>query len=160
MNIYLVFSFYNKLFDHLEKSICQLRQKKVSWKQLILSSLETAQKKLSKYYSMTNNIEDNFYTIGTILAPANKLQFFSTKDWEFNNQKKNYKKIYRQSLESFFGLYSQNSPEDKLQSDSELLNTTITDTDLIFENSQPFLPPQQNKLTKYLESRMYFCLSY
>lgn len=79
-SIHLVFSFYNKLFDHLEKSIRQLRRKKVTWKQLMLSSLEAAQEKLSKYYSMTDSVKGDLYAIGTVLAPANKLQFFSTKD--------------------------------------------------------------------------------
>ncbi|KAJ5264778.1 hypothetical protein N7505_007571 [Penicillium chrysogenum] len=53
---------------------------KVPWKQLILSSLKATQEKLSKYYAMTDSIEGDLYAIGTILAPANKLQFFSTKD--------------------------------------------------------------------------------
>jgi hypothetical protein len=46
----------------------------------MLSSLEAAQEKLSKYYAMTDSIEGNLYVISTILAPANKLQFFLTKD--------------------------------------------------------------------------------
>jgi hypothetical protein len=46
----------------------------------MLSSLKAAQEKLSKYYATTDSIEGNPYAIGTILAPVNKLQFFSTKD--------------------------------------------------------------------------------
>lgn len=155
-SIHLVFSFYNKLFDHLENSIRQLRRKKVPWKQLMLSSLEAAQEKLSKYYSMTEGTEGDLYAIGTILAPANKLRFFSAKDWESDDPEKDYKRIYRERLESFFALYDQKRPEERLRSDTELSMTTMTDADLLFENSQVSLPPQQNELTRYLESRMCF----
>ncbi|KAJ5681614.1 uncharacterized protein N7477_001554, partial [Penicillium maclennaniae] len=64
VSIHLVFSIYNKLFNHLEKSISALRRKK-----LILSSLEAAKRKLSTYYSITDTIDGNLYTIGTILSP-------------------------------------------------------------------------------------------
>jgi hypothetical protein len=46
----------------------------------MLSSLKAAQEKLSKYYAMIYSIEGDLYAIGTILAPANKLKFFLTKD--------------------------------------------------------------------------------
>jgi hypothetical protein len=119
----------------------------------MLSSLEAAQEKLSKYYAMTDSIEGDLYAIGTILAPANKLQFFSTKDWESDNPEKDYKKIYCESLESFFASYDEKRPEERLQSDARVSMMTMTDADLLFENSQASLPPQQNELTWYLESR-------
>lgn len=159
-SIHLVFSFYNKLFDHLEKSIRQLRRKKAAWKQLMLSSLEAAQEKLSRYYGMTDSIKGDLYAIGTILAPANKLQFFSTKDWESDDPEKDYKMIYRESLESFFKSYDERLPQDRLRSDGQLSITTMTDADLMFEDSQSSLPPQHDELTRYLESCMFFLLSY
>lgn len=159
-SIHLVFSFYNKLFDHLEKSIRQLRRKKVTWKQLMLSSLEAAQEKLSKYYSMTDSVKGDLYAIGTVLAPANKLQFFSTKDWESDDPEKDWKRIYRESLESFFRSYDERLPRDRLRLDSQSSMTTMTDADLMFEDSQQSLPPQHDELTRYLESRTFFLLSY
>ena len=48
----------------------------------MLSSLEAAKRKLSTYYSMTDTIDGNLYTIGTILSPQQKLQFFKGKDWD------------------------------------------------------------------------------
>ncbi|KAJ5853110.1 hypothetical protein N7534_005653 [Penicillium rubens] len=64
---------------------------------------------------MTDNIEGDLYAIGTILAPANKPQFFSTKDWESDDPEKDYKRIYRESLESFFTSYYEKRPEGRLQ---------------------------------------------
>lgn len=119
----------------------------------MLSSLEAAQEKLSKYYSMTDRMEGDLCAIGTILAPANKLQFFSTKDWESDDPEKDYKRIYHGSLKSLFTSYEEKCPEERLRSDAILSITTMTDADLLFENSYASLPPQQNELTRYLESR-------
>ncbi|CRL30059.1 unnamed protein product [Penicillium camemberti] len=69
VSIHLIFSIYNKLFAHLEKSKSALKRKKVAWKQLMLSSLEAAEKKLSHYYNQTDEINNNLYAIGTILSP-------------------------------------------------------------------------------------------
>jgi hypothetical protein len=124
----------------------------------MLSLLKAAREKLLKYYSMTDNIKGNLYAIGTILAPANKLRFFLTKDWESDNPVKDYKRIHRKSLESFFKSYNECLPRDRLQLDSQLLMTTMTDADLIFEDSQQLLPPQHDELTRYLKSGMLFLL--
>jgi hypothetical protein len=75
---------YNKLFDHLENPIRQLQRNKVPWKQLMLAALYSAKAKLSQYYSMTDQIHNDLYAIGTINAPQQELQFFSTKDWDDN----------------------------------------------------------------------------
>lgn len=42
ISIHMVFSIYNKLFDHIEISIQQLQRKKVPWKQLMLTALYAA----------------------------------------------------------------------------------------------------------------------
>ena len=46
----------------------------------MLAALHAAKTKLSQYYSMTDQIHNDLYAIGTIIAPQQKLQFFSTKD--------------------------------------------------------------------------------
>lgn len=46
----------------------------------MFSSLQAPHAKLSKYYAMTDSIEGNLSAICTIQGPANKLQFFSTKE--------------------------------------------------------------------------------
>ncbi|KAJ6038667.1 hypothetical protein N7460_007384 [Penicillium canescens] len=55
---------------------------------------DAAKDKLSKYYGMTDNVEGDLYTIGTILDPSNKMEFFSTSDWAPDNSGKDYKKEY------------------------------------------------------------------
>jgi len=50
----------------------------------MLQALQAAQAKLSDYYSRTDTIRGDLYAIGTMLAPANKFQFFSTNDWITN----------------------------------------------------------------------------
>lgn len=82
VTIHSVFGIYNKLFEHLETSIQQLQRKRSPWKQLMLSALHAAKEKLSFYYSKTDEIHSDLYAIGTIIAPQNKLQFFSGKDWD------------------------------------------------------------------------------
>ena len=97
-SIHLIFRIYNKVFDHLERSIRQLCRKKVPWKQLMLSSLEAAKEKLKKYYSDTDDIEGNPYAIGMILAPSSKMEFFSTSDWDLDPE---IGRDYRESSVSF-----------------------------------------------------------
>ncbi|EYE97599.1 uncharacterized protein EURHEDRAFT_450195 [Aspergillus ruber CBS 135680] len=64
-------------------SIQQLQRKKVSWKKTMLDTLEAARSKLSDYYGNTDNkLHGDIFAISTIMAPSNKLQFFSTKGWE------------------------------------------------------------------------------
>lgn len=82
ITVHTIFGIYNKLFSHLEKSMAKLARKKVNWKTVMLSALKQAKSKLSQYYSMTDQIPGDLYAIGMILAPQNKLHFFSTKEWE------------------------------------------------------------------------------
>lgn len=46
----------------------------------MLYAIYTTTLKLSEYYKLTNNIDSDLYTISTILAPQNKLEFFSSRD--------------------------------------------------------------------------------
>ena len=101
--IHSVFQIYNSLFDHLEKSMYQLRQKKVPWKQSILNALKAGKEKLSVYYSRTTQVHGDLYAIGTILAPEHKLQFFSSNEWADNNFK--WRERYRQSLQDYIQPY-------------------------------------------------------
>lgn len=152
-SIHLVFSIYNRLFDHLERSIHQLRRKKVAWKQLMLSSLEAAKDKLSKYYCMTDDVKGDLFAIGTILDPSNKMDFFSTSDWAPDNTGKDYKKEYRESLQSLFERYSLCMPSDMTQSDSRLsTNKSALKRACRRDLSKPSTGPQYDELTRYLQS--------
>jgi hypothetical protein len=110
VTIYRVFYIYNRLYDHLDKSIRQLQRKKVPWKKVMLTALHAAKRKLSHYYGMTDDIDGDLYAIGTIIAPQHKLQFFSSKDWDEPNQ--DWRRRYRKSLEDRLELYKQR-PTDR-----------------------------------------------
>ena len=75
-----VFKVYNKLFEHLEQSIKQLRRKCIPWKKHMLNALEAGRLKLDEYYSQTDNVRGHIYAVNTMLAPVNKFQFFLTDD--------------------------------------------------------------------------------
>jgi hypothetical protein len=100
VTIHIVFSIYNQLFDHLEKSIAQLRRKKARWQTTMRTGLEYATQKLRDYYAETDEAYGDLYAIATIMAPQNKLDFFSGKDW-----KGPYRKQYRESLEKYLEPY-------------------------------------------------------
>jgi hypothetical protein len=77
-----------------------LKRKEVAWKKLMIASLEAAKSKLSHYYSMTDEIDNNLYAIGTILSPQHKLQFFEGKDRA--DPDNDWRAIHRKSLEDLF----------------------------------------------------------
>ena len=121
---------------------------------MMLSSLEAAKEKLIKYYGMTDSIEGDLYAIGTILAPSNKMQFFSTSDWDPDPETgKDYRKEYRESLQSLLERYRQHVPSDMVQSDSHLM-TTESELERACgrDLSKGSTGPQYDELTKYLQS--------
>ena len=149
VSIHLVFSIYNKLFAHLEKSIRRLQRKKVSWKQMMLTALRAAKGKLSHYYSMTDDIHGDPYAIGTIIAPQQKLQFFSTKDWD-----NDWRERYRTSLKDYLQPYQRRHSDTQPGSNAYSSAVAISELEMICgpEESQKLLPDQPDELTKYLES--------
>lgn len=152
VTIWRVFNIYNKLYDHLDKSIRQLQGKKVAWKKVMLTALYAAKRKLSHYYSMTDNIHGDLYAIGTIIAPQYKLQFFSTKDWDEPQQ--DWRERYRHSLEDRLELYKQRL-SDPLPSSKALLSVRAQDElDLVCdaEDSQQISTREQDELNQYLKS--------
>ncbi|KAJ6096882.1 hypothetical protein N7486_007628 [Penicillium sp. IBT 16267x] len=112
-----------------------------------------AKDKLSKYYGMTDDVEGDIYVIGTILDPSNKMEFFSTSDWAPNNTGKDYKKEYRESLQSLFWRYSLRIPSDITQSDSRLSTTkSALERACRRDLSKPSTGLQHDELTRYLQS--------
>ena len=100
VTVHVIFEIYNCLFEHLERSIRQLQQKKTTWKKLMLAALYAAKDKLSFYYAKTDEVHDDLFALGTNLVPENKLKFFSGKDWD-----NGWRQRYRQSLEKYFEPY-------------------------------------------------------
>lgn len=146
VTFHVIFSIYNKLFDHLEASIHRLQRKKVAWKKLMLSALYAAKEKLSVYYRETDNVHGDLFAIGTILAPQNKLQFFNNKDWgpELCDQ-------YRKSFETYAGLYKErlSATQDSPQIPSLGVQTSKIDALFAPDFNQSV---SSDEATQYLES--------
>lgn len=153
VTVHTIFSIYNKLFDHLEASIRQLKRKKVAWKQLMLSALEAASTKLSEYYAMTDEVHDDLYAIGTIIAPQNKLQFFSNKDWD-----QGWRTRYRKSLEDYLEPYKQRLSSTQSLSKDPTSAAQISELDILIGSTTPHQSKanQCNELARYLDSGKYF----
>jgi hypothetical protein len=163
VSIHLVFSIYNKLFNHLEKAKSALRRKKVVWKQLMFLSLEAAEKKLSHYYSMTDEIDNDLYAIGTILSPQQKLDFFKDKDWD--DPDIDYCIKYRKSLEDYFQAYKQHYSETQSSSRVQLsADTGISELEMECgaEDSYPSFTGEYDEIKEYLNSGKlyYLCTIY
>ncbi|KAJ5364993.1 uncharacterized protein N7496_010706 [Penicillium cataractarum] len=92
-----VFRVYNKLFEHLEQSMKQLRRKRVLWKKYMLDALEAGRLKLDECYSQTDNVRGHIYAVNTMLAPVNKFQFFLTDDWD-QKWRDTYRKSFQEAL--------------------------------------------------------------
>jgi hypothetical protein len=153
VTIHLVFSIYNKLFDHLEKSTRQLTRKKVAWKKVMLAALEAAKKKLSRYYSMTDEIHGDLYAIGTILSPQSKLQFFLGKDWDDTNE--DWRARYRKSLEDRLEHYKHRLLDGQEPTRISPSNSAFSELEKICRQteSRPSRSSQQeDELKQYLES--------
>ncbi|EED18969.1 hypothetical protein TSTA_126770 [Talaromyces stipitatus ATCC 10500] len=58
-------------------------------------------------------MDGHLYAIGTILSPQDKLQFFSTADWDPEDGGIDYQVIYRQSLESSLKKYLENLAQEQ-----------------------------------------------
>jgi hypothetical protein len=154
VTIHSVFSIYNKLFDHLEASVRQLRRKKVPWKQQMLGALELAEKKLRDYYTMTDDQDlGDIYAIGTILAPRHKLQFFSTPDWD--DPEKDFCAQYRRSLELRLEGYQERLASTQAPARAQLLGQTSELDDALDEALTSDTPKskssQHDELTEYLK---------
>lgn len=150
VTVHGIFSIYNRLLDHLEVSIRQLRYKKLKWKRTMMKALQAAETKLRQYYAMTDDIEDDLFAIGTILAPQHKLQFFSGKDWE--DPDVDYCEKYRQSLLKYLQPYQIRISSTQSNSPANLSKYPASDFDMIATPTMPgrSKASQYDELTKYL----------
>jgi hypothetical protein len=146
-----VFKIYNKLFEHLEQSMSQLQRKKVPWKKRMLQALQAAQVKLSNYYSQTDAIRGDLYAVGTMLAPANKSQFFSTKDWDDE-----WRNRYRKSFKECLSPYQERLTSQHDLSISQASTKVGSRLDLMLSESKSQPRPLEDELIQYLDSGMSF----
>lgn len=144
-----VYKIYNKLFGHLEQSISQLQQKKVTWKKNMLQALQAAQVKLRKYYSETDDIPGDLYAIGTMIAPANKIKFFSSNDWD-----EGWRQRYRKSFKEYLLPYQARLATEQTLPQSHMSTTTESRLDMMLSESNHSQITPRNELTDYLDSGM------
>lgn len=142
-----VFLIYNKLFEHLELSITQLTRKRTTWKRQMLQALQAARKKLDEYYSETDHVRGHLYAIATILAPANKFQFFQTDDWDDR-----WRAIYRKSLEKQLASYKERLTNQPTSSQSLSLGGGRSRLDSIVKPNRPRSTIAGDELSQYLDS--------
>ncbi|KAJ5300184.1 hypothetical protein N7508_007427 [Penicillium antarcticum] len=109
-----IYSIYNKLFSHLDEAERKLKNKGVIWKKSMLQALQTAKKKLSKYYTATDHESyGEIYALATILCPSKKLRYFASTDWQGEID---YVKHYHGVLKREFHRY-----KDMLHHDSDTM---------------------------------------
>lgn len=165
ITVHLIFGVYNKLFTHLEASEKQLLRKKLPWKQTMLQALQAARKKLSEYYTATDDeAHGDIYAIATILAPSKKLRFFTTRDWRGEID---YVQRYRDCLEKKFWRYKQRFSESNGPIVSKGLIDPLGADDSIemLVDSQISVQPDEivdddDELARYLAKGMFINLCY
>ncbi|KAH1509884.1 hypothetical protein KXX18_000885, partial [Aspergillus fumigatus] len=143
-----VIKIYNKLFEHLEQSMKQLRQKHTPWKQQMLHALEASRTKLDEYYSQTDHIQGHIYAVSTMLAPVNKFKFFLTKDWD-----QKWRNTYRTSFQEALIPYQErlstlNQSLDRSHSAAQLSSKL----DKMLDESEGQPNAATNEMTQYLDS--------
>lgn len=121
----------------------------------MLSALKAGEKKLSFYYSKTEQMHGSYYAIATILAPTHKLQFFSSREWGDNSQ--DWREIYRNTLQEYLEPYKQRLSDSQRPStyqsptghNSELHSFITEDV------SQRLMSSETDEFERYLGSGMY-----
>lgn len=154
--VHHIFSIYNRLFTHLEEAEKKLRYKRVHWKKSMLRALQLAQKKLSKYYSGT---DDSAYgttcALATILYPSKKLRYFDNEDWRGGDI--DFMKQYQDAFRNEFITYQKQAQREAHPTDTSEKIDDIEDEELamLCDSQQTTLPTdefdgRQDEVTRYL----------
>ncbi|KAJ5771484.1 uncharacterized protein N7511_003535 [Penicillium nucicola] len=138
VTIHNVFSIYNALFTYIDKA-----------KAVIKSALNRTRDKLTEYYGKTDDIPGDLYTIATILAPRNKLEFFITLEWE-----PHWGPRYKKSLEAYIQPYRQRHEETQSTSTLQAISQDVSNIDILLRStvSLQSKATAPDKLTRYLGS--------
>ncbi|OKO90586.1 hypothetical protein PENSUB_13303 [Penicillium subrubescens] len=82
----------------------------------MLQALQLAQKKLSKYYSATDNSPyGTTYALATILCPSKKLRYFDNEDWRGGDI--DFMKQYQEAFRTEFATYQKQAQKEAQQPD-------------------------------------------
>jgi hypothetical protein len=152
ITIHMVFSIYNRLFEHLESRQRQLCHKKILWKRQMLQALDKARDKLKDYYSATDTPGlINIYTNGTILAPQYKLEFFQTPEW----QDKDFAGEYKAALEQQILAYEVQLHDTCSQSEGPSYPQPVQEIEILLDSyrARPAVP--LSELHQYLKGGKY-----
>lgn len=144
---HLVFKLYNALFEHLEKSIGQLKKKRIPWKKQMLQSLEAGRQKLGGYYSQTDGVKGHIFAICTMVAPDSKFQFFQTDDWE-----QQWRVAYRKSFQSALLPYQQRLARDQASPTPQASSRPTSKLNKMLSGSKTIAKPVGDEAAQYLDS--------
>jgi hypothetical protein len=145
-----VFKIYNKLFEHLEQSMKQLRRKRIPWKKHMLDALEAGRLKLDEYYSQTDNVRGHIYAVNTMLAPVNKFRFFLTDDWD-----QKWRDTYRKSFQEALAPYQDRLSNTQGSQGSQMAARPSTKLDKMLNGSKKQPKAAADEMTQYLDSGMF-----
>jgi hypothetical protein len=120
----------------------------------MLSALDAAKDKLLAYYGKTTQEHGYLYTIGTILAPQYKLQFFSDISWLENNYE--WQQKYHNHLQDYIKPYKQQLSKDQSVPGPQSQRVHTSELDILLAPAETIRPTQRhkNEITKYLGSSM------
>jgi hypothetical protein len=98
---------------------------------------------------MTDQIPGDLYTIGTIVVPQQKLQFFSSNDWD-----NEWRIRYRNNLENCLEPYQRRLLKAQSSAKAQPSASAISELEMICEPEAPQLlaAGQHNELSQYLDS--------
>lgn len=149
---HLVFQIYNLLFEHLERSIKQLKRKRVAWKQQMLSSLEASRLKLVEYYEQTDHMRGHIYAVCTMLSPDSRFQFFLSDDWsDAKELRDQYRVAFRDALTPFQERLAHRKGPQELSSGSRPSSFLYNLVRSQKSHSKSMLDPVSDELTQYLD---------
>ena len=124
----------------------------------MLAALSSAREKLSEYYRMTDHIGSDLYAIGTILAPQNKLEFFSSSKWE-----PDWRFRYRKSLKEYIIPYEKRYLETQSTSTRQISTGGISEVDMLITAATSLQPQTTaySEISRYLgSSKLYFLTTF
>ncbi|KAI2734874.1 hypothetical protein DTO013E5_9593 [Penicillium roqueforti] len=153
-----IYSIYNKLFSHLDAAEAKLKNKGVIWKKRMLRALQTAKKKLSKYYTATEyEPYGDIYALATIFSPSKKVRYFSSTDWQGDIDYVNrYQEVLNREFDRYRKMLTYNANDLAALETSGVAIDENDDCDLdaaCASQNQPLeelAKPDDNEIARYL----------
>lgn len=123
----------------------------------MLQALQTAKRKLSKYYTTTDyESYSDIYTLATILCPSKKLRYFASSDWQGDIDYINhYHRVLKREFQRYKEILHRDSDNIVLQDTTrEAPDNKYSDLDTTYASqNQPqdkLSKPEDDKIARYL----------